>query len=77
MKSEKERIDELLRTDPEKYFEERKNVEMNIARYSSYLKSPKYDEPKKKKFREFLEKFRAMLNLYKDRLAESMKNLRT
>lgn len=77
MKSEKERIDELLRTDPEKYFEERKNVEMNIARYSSYLKSPKYDEPKKKKFREFLEKFQAMLNLYKDRLAESMKNMRT
>ena len=74
LKSEKDRVDELLKTDPEKYFEERKNIEMNISRYSSYLKSPKYDTEKKKKFSEFIDRYRAQLRLYKDRFASMFKS---
>ena len=74
MKSEKDRVDELLKTDPEKYFEERKNIEMNISRYTSYMKSPKYNEEKKKKFSEFIDRYRAQLRLYKDRFTSIFKS---
>lgn len=77
MKSEKDRVDELLKTDPEKYFEERKNIEMNISRYSSYLKNPKYDDGKKKKFSEFIDRYKAQLQLYKDRFSVIFKPGRT
>lgn len=66
LKSEKDRIEDLLKNDPEKYFDERKNIEMNISRYSSYLKSDKYRQEKKHKFGELLERYKALLQLYKE-----------
>lgn len=66
MKTEQDRIAALLRTDPEKYFDERKNVELNISRYSSYLNNSKYPEDRKRKYSELLDRHRALLQLYKD-----------
>ena len=74
LKSEKERIENLLRNDPEKYFDERKNIEMNISRYSSYLKSGKYGDEKKQKFTEFLDRYKALLQLYKERFMEMFRS---
>ena len=72
-RSERERISDLLHSDPEKWFEERKNVELNITRYSSQISSDRFSEEKKKKFAELLEQHQASLALYKDVFNEFIK----
>lgn len=72
-KDERSRIFELLRRDPEGYFQERKNVELNIARYSSQVNSKKLDADKREKAVVNLQKFRALLQVYKDVFAEIVK----
>lgn len=72
-KDERSRIFELLRSDPEAYFQERKNVELNIARYSSQTNSKKLDADKREKAGVNLQKFRALLQVYKDVFAEIVK----
>ncbi len=72
-KDERSRIFELLRSDPEAYFQERKNVELNIARYSSQTNSKKLDADKRGKAGVNLQKFRALLQVYKDVFAEIVK----
>lgn len=47
-KSERERVADLLRSDPDRYFEERKNIELNITRYTSQIGSTRFSEDKKK-----------------------------
>ncbi|MBP3662336.1 MAG: hypothetical protein J6J25_04435 [Bacteroidales bacterium] len=65
-KDERTRIMETLRTSPDTYFQERKNIELNISRYSSQLNSKTVSKEKKDKARENLEKHQATLQLYKD-----------
>lgn len=65
-KDEREHVLELLKTDPDRYFEERKNLELNITRYTSYLKSPRIDEDKKKKYKEYLDRHTAVLKMYRE-----------
>lgn len=72
-KDERSRIFDLLRRDPEAYFQERKNVELNIARYSSQTNSKKLDADKREKAGVNLQKFRALLQVYKDVFAEIVK----
>lgn len=72
-RDERSRIFDLLRRDPEAYFQERKNVELNIARYSSQTNSKKLDADKREKAGVNLQKFRALLQVYKDVFAEIVK----
>ena len=72
-KDERHRVSELLRTDPDKYFDERKNIELNIARYSSQLNSKKADSARKERAAANLEKFKTALQLYKDVFNEFVK----
>ena len=72
-KDERHRVSELLRTDPDKYFDERKNIELNIARYSSQLNSRKTDNARKERAMANMEKFKTILQLYKDVFNEFVK----
>lgn len=65
-RSERTRIAELLRRDPDKYFEERKNIELNITRYASQINGKASSEEKKQKAAENLERYRTILMMYKE-----------
>ena len=75
-RSERERVAELLRSNPDKWFEERKNIELNITRYTSQISSDRFSEEKKKKFAELLEQHQASLAIYKEIFNEFIKNER-
>ena len=72
-KDEWQRVAELLRTDPDRYFDERKNVELNITRYSSQLNGKKATQEQKDRAVANLEKFKTALQLYKDVFNEFIK----
>ena len=72
-KDERSRIFDILRRNPEEYFQERKNVELNISRYSSQVNSQKLDDEKKEKAKTNLEKFQALLQVFKDVFNEFIK----
>lgn len=63
---ERSRVIALLREDPDKYFDERKNIELNITRYSSQINSKKTSKEQKERARENLDKYQARLQMYKD-----------
>lgn len=63
---ERSRVTALLASDPDAYFEERKNIELNITRYSSQLNSKKTTKEQKARAQVNLEKFKAKLELYKE-----------
>ena len=65
-KDERARVLEVLRTDPDRYFEERKNIELNITRYSSQINSKKVPPARKKRAAENLDKFKALLQMYRE-----------
>lgn len=65
-KDERARVLALLRTDPDRYFEERKNIELNITRYSSQINSRKVSQSQKKRAAENLDKFRVLLQMYRE-----------
>ncbi len=65
-KTERERVSDLLRSDPDKYFEERKNIELNITRYNSQINSKKSSAEKKERARVNVEKYEALLQMYKE-----------
>ncbi len=65
-KTKRDHIKETLSSDPDKYFDERKNVELNITRYSSLLKKKGITPQQKEKYEGFLDRFRAELRLYKE-----------
>lgn len=71
-KSERERVMETLKQDPETYFQERKNIELNITRYRSQLKKNLSAEQKNKIVAN-LERHQATLQLYKDIFSEVIK----
>lgn len=73
-KDERERVREILKNDPETYFSERKNIELNITRYSSLFNRKKATEDQREAARANLEKYRAKLRLYKDVFAETIKH---
>ena len=75
-KDERSRIIDLLRKDPEAFFQERKNVELNITRYSSQINSSKLDADKKEKAKSNLEKYQAILQMFKDVFTELIKGQR-
>lgn len=75
-KTERDRVCELLHTDPDRYFEERKNIELNITRYSSQIGSNRFSDDKKKKFQELLEQHQASLAMYREIFNEFIKNER-
>ena len=72
-KDERARISALLRTDPDRYFDERKNIELNITRYSSQINGKKTTREQKDRAAANLEKFKAALQLYKDVFNEFIK----
>ena len=72
-RDERSRIFDILRRNPEEYFQERKNVELNISRYSSQVNSPKLAGEKKEKAKTNLEKFQALLQVFKDVFDEFVK----
>lgn len=69
---ERSRVTALLNQDPEAYFEERKNIELNITRYSSQINSKKTSPEQKDRARANLEKYKAKLLLYKEIIKERL-----
>ena len=65
-KDEREHVRQLLLSYPDAYFEERKNIELNISRYSSQINGKKASGEAKARARENLERHQARLALYKE-----------
>lgn len=65
-KDERQRVAELIRSDPDRYFDERKNIELNITRYNLQINGTRSSDEQKKRAASNLEKFKTMLQLYKD-----------
>lgn len=63
---ERSRVAALIHSDPDRYFDERKNIELNITRYSSQLNSKKTSAEQKDRARENLERYQARLAIYKE-----------
>lgn len=63
---ERSRVMEILHSDPDRYFDERKNIELNISRYSSQINSKKTTKEQKERARENMERYQARLQMYKD-----------
>lgn len=72
-KDERERVIELLKNDPEAFFSERKNIELNITRYTSQLNGKKATVAQKEAARANLEKHQAKLRLFREVFAEVIK----
>lgn len=70
---ERSRVAALLRTDPDKYFDERKNIELNITRYNSQINSKKTSKGQKERARENVERYQARLAMYKEIIKEILK----
>jgi len=71
---ERSRVTSLLMSDPDAYFEERKNIELNITRYQSQLNSKKTTKEQKERARSNLEKYQARLALYKEILKNRLQS---
>lgn len=71
---ERSRVTSLLMSDPDAYFEERKNIELNITRYQSQLNSKKMTKEQKERARSNLEKHQARLALYKEILKNRLQS---
>lgn len=71
---ERSRVTALLVSDPDAYFEERKNIELNITRYQSQLNSKKTSKEQKERARSNLEKYQARLALYKEILKNRLQS---
>lgn len=65
-KDERKRLLQLLRTSPDRYFEERKNIELNITRYTSQMNSKSLSAEKKTKAQFNLDRYNTILQLYKE-----------
>ena len=63
---ERSRVTALLVSDPDAYFEERKNIDLNITRYQSQINSKKTSKEQKERAQSNLEKYKARLELYKE-----------
>ena len=63
---ERSRVMEILHSDPDRYFDERTNIELNISRYSSQINSKKTTKEQKERARENMERYQARLQMYKD-----------
>lgn len=69
-KDERARVTELLKDDPEAFFSERKNIELNITRYTSQINGKTTTEAQKEAARANLEKYQAKLRLFREVFAE-------
>lgn len=65
-RTERDRLEDLLRSDPLKFLEELKNIDGNIARYRSHLNSPKFTGDRKVKEAENLAKYEALKAMYQE-----------
>jgi len=72
-RTERERLTDLLRSDPSKFLEEMHNVEGNISRYKSHAKSTKLSAEKRKKEAENLLKYEALKKMYQEILDSNIK----
>lgn len=75
-RNERDRVSELLRTNPDSYFDERKNIELNITRYSSIAKSGKSTKEQKEKALENLRRHEASLQMYREIFNDFVNNER-
>lgn len=73
-KDERTRIKELMLNDPNRYFEERMNVEMNIKRYSSQINGKKASAEVRQRAGANLERFKIILALYEEVFDEFIKS---
>ena len=62
-RTQRERLLDLLRTDPIAFTEEMHRIRLNISRYQSHLNSAKFPAEKKKQEQANLEKFKTALSL--------------
>lgn len=69
-RDERQRLTELLRSDPLGYVRDMHNIELNISRYSSHLKSDKFSAERKVLEQANLDRHRQQLRLYSDILME-------
>ena len=69
-RDERQRLTELLRSDPLGYVRDMHNIELNISRYSSHLKSDKFSAERKVLEQANLDRHRQQLHLYSDILME-------
>ena len=72
-KDEHDRILDMLKTDPEAFFQERKNIELNITRYTSQINGKKTTEAQKETARANREKYQAKLRLFRETFAEFLR----
>lgn len=63
----------LLLSDPTAFLDEFKNIEGNISRYSSHIKSKKYTEEQKRREQENLRKYEALKAMYQDILDQHIR----
>lgn len=69
-KDERQRILDVLKNDPEAFFQERKNIELNITRYTSQINGKRTTEAQKETARANREKYQAKLRLFREVFAE-------
>lgn len=65
-KTERQKLEELLRDNPDQFLNEYANCRENVKRYTSYLKSPKYTKERQDNHRVRLEEHNTRLDLFKD-----------
>lgn len=72
-KTEREQVFQMLKDDPEAYFNERKKIEDNIARYSSQINGKKATEAIRERAKASLDRYQARLKLFQDVFQEYMR----
>lgn len=65
-RSERERVEQLLKDNPSAFLDEMKNIDGNIARYKSHVKSSKYTGDRKKKEEENLRRYEVLKQMYQE-----------
>ena len=72
-RSERERVEQLLKDNPSAFLDEMKNIDGNIARYKSHVKSSKYTGDKLKREQDNLQRYEALKKMYQEILENKLK----
>lgn len=72
-RTERERVEQVLRENPTAFLDEMKNIEGNVSRYGSHVRSGRYTGDRLRKEQENLDRYTALRKMYQEILENTIR----